>query len=265
MARKSPITETAFSETMSAEAMFDDCFLETSWDQQTRRSWTTLTSFGLQVVIISVLLILPLLKNVALPSGRVLPTPLSWGAPPPAMPPEPPSHTITRPQSNIANTMLIAPGRIPRNIAMIEEAVAPPQVNYTGGVPGGTGVGSRDGIWGSLRASVDSAAPPPPQPPNPSTRHFRPSNILEGSLIRRVQPSYPTLARTAHIQGSVVLSAVISKAGTIENLQVLSGHPMLVAAAVEAVRQWRYRPYILNNEPVEVETQITVNFTLSGN
>jgi periplasmic protein TonB len=89
--------------------------------------------------------------------------------------------------------------------------------------------------------------------------------MLEGSLIRRVQPVYPPLARSARIQGPVVLSALISKSGTIENLHALSGHPMLVPAAIDAVSQWRYRPYILNSEPIEVETQITVNFYLGGN
>jgi protein TonB len=87
----------------------------------------------------------------------------------------------------------------------------------------------------------------------------------EGNLIRRVQPTYPALARSARIQGTVMLQAVISKQGRIENLVVLAGHPMLVPAAIDAVRQWHYRPYILNNEPVEVETQITVNFSLAGN
>ena len=80
-----------------------------------------------------------------------------------------------------------------------------------------------------------------------------------------MQPVYPPLARSARIQGTVVLSAVISKAGTMENLRVVSGHPMLVTAAMEAVSQWRYRPYILNHEPIEVETQIIVSFSLSGN
>jgi protein TonB len=89
--------------------------------------------------------------------------------------------------------------------------------------------------------------------------------MSEGDLIRKVQPTYPPLARAARIQGTVVLQAVISKQGGIENLRVLAGHPMLVPAAIEAVRQWRYRPYILNNDPVEVETQITVNFALAGN
>ena len=88
--------------------------------------------------------------------------------------------------------------------------------------------------------------------------------MMEGNLIRRVQPAYPPLARSARIQGQVVLAAVISKEGMIENLRVLEGHPMLVRAALDAVSQWRYRPYVLNNEPVEVETRITVNFSLSG-
>jgi len=84
-------------------------------------------------------------------------------------------------------------------------------------------------------------------------------------LIRRVEPAYPIMAKTAHIQGPVVLAAVISKTGAIENLRLLSGHPLLVPSAIQAVSQWRYKPYILNNEAVEVETQITVNFVLSAN
>jgi periplasmic protein TonB len=89
--------------------------------------------------------------------------------------------------------------------------------------------------------------------------------MSEGDLIHKILPTYPPLARSARIQGTVVLQAMISKLGTIENLRFLSGHPMLAPAAIEAVRQWRYRPYILNNEPVAVETQITVNFSLAGN
>ena len=100
----------------------------------------------------------------------------------------------------------------------------------------------------------------------PTIAHaIRTSTMLEGNLIRRVEPVYPPLARTARIQGSVVLSALISKDGVMENLHALSGPPMLVPAAISAVSQWRYRPYILNSEPIEVETQITVNFILAGN
>ena len=88
--------------------------------------------------------------------------------------------------------------------------------------------------------------------------------MMEGNLIHRVQPEYPALARQVRIQGLVVLRAMISRDGTIENLQVLSGHPYAGAGALDAVRQWRYRPYVLNGEPVEVETEVKVNFILSG-
>jgi protein TonB len=88
--------------------------------------------------------------------------------------------------------------------------------------------------------------------------------MMEGNLIHRVQPQYPTLARQARVQGVVVLRALITREGKIANLQVISGPPLLVQSAMDAVLQWSYRPYYLNNEPVEVETQVTVNFTLGG-
>jgi protein TonB len=87
---------------------------------------------------------------------------------------------------------------------------------------------------------------------------------MEGNLIHRVQPEYPALAKMTRVQGVVVLHAVISKLGTIEGLEVISGPPALVQASVDAVRQWRYRPYYLNDEPVEVDTQVTLNFVLAG-
>jgi periplasmic protein TonB len=87
---------------------------------------------------------------------------------------------------------------------------------------------------------------------------------MEGSLIHQVHPEYPALAKQARIQGAVLLRAVIDREGKIENLQVVSGHPMLAEAAMKAVEQWRYRPYYLNEQPIEVETLITVHFTLSG-
>jgi protein TonB len=90
------------------------------------------------------------------------------------------------------------------------------------------------------------------------------SGVVSGLLVRKVPPAYPPLARQARIQGVVVLQAQISKEGNIENLTLISGHPMLAPAAIEAVKQWKYRPYLLNGEPVEVDTQVQVNFTLAG-
>jgi protein TonB len=109
---------------------------------------------------------------------------------------------------------------------------------------------------------IATAVPPPPPAVAKPTRVSR---MMDGLLIHRVQPDYPVIAKRAGIQGPVMISALISKEGTIENLRVLSGHPMLTSAAINAVKQWRYRPYILNGDPIEVDTQITVNFFLSAN
>jgi protein TonB len=88
--------------------------------------------------------------------------------------------------------------------------------------------------------------------------------VSQGLLIRKVNPTYPPLARQARISGTVILRAVISKDGSIENLSLVSGHPMLAPAAIDAVKQWKYKPYLLNGEPVEVDTEVQVNFTLAG-
>jgi protein TonB len=92
---------------------------------------------------------------------------------------------------------------------------------------------------------------------------LRVSVMMQGNLLHRVEPEYPVIAKQAGIQGTVVIRAFISREGTIERTQLLGGPPLLAHAALEAVRQWRYRPYYLNDEPVEVETQITVNFVLN--
>lgn len=86
--------------------------------------------------------------------------------------------------------------------------------------------------------------------------------VSTGLLINKVSPSYPQLARQARIQGTVVLQALIDKNGDVRDLSLVSGHPMLAPAAIEAVKQWKYKPYLLEGQPVAVETQIVVNFQL---
>jgi periplasmic protein TonB len=244
--------------------MFAESIVDTSWAQRTQRSWTTLTSFGLQVLALGMLLSLPLLRTVGLPESRVLQPPLSWGAPPPPLRSLPRQHIMRLNQSNLADTVLIAPPSIPHQIRMIDEIELPPQVSYRPkeGVDSGTGDGAGNGVWKAINESLNRVAPPIAAHVD-SRPAFRTSTMLQGSLIRRIEPIYPPLARTARIQGPVVLAAIISKEGMIRQLQVLSGHPMLVRAAVDAVSQWRYRPYVLNGEVIEVETQITVNFKLN--
>lgn len=256
----------AFGKPGSVEqGIFADSLLETSWAQRSRRSWTTLTSFGLEALAIALLLLIPLWKTVGLPSARAIPTPISLGQPMP-LAPRPAAHSgsvsSSGPTINMETRRFVQPGHIPRTTNLDPGDPAPDPIG-TGSVSSGpAGSGLPDGIFNGGGEGPMPVAPPVPKP---VAHTFRTSSILEGSILRRVQPLYPSLARNARIQGSVVLAAVISKSGAIQNLRVLSGHPMLVPAAIDAVSQWRYRPYILNNEPVEVETQITVNFTLGGN
>jgi protein TonB len=264
---KNRMFEDAMSQdTLLEDTIFGDSMLETSWTQRARRSWTTLTSFGVQALVISLLLLLPVLKTVGLPEARTVSTPISLGqSVPEPLTPTPRSGSAVAP-TNSDNARFVAPGRIPRVISMTADDTTP----QTSAEPCNavcdaiaTTIGTTSGP--GIPFSLNGARPVLPTPPPTIARAIRTSSMLEGNLIRRVEPVYPPLARSARIQGSVVLVALISKAGTIDNLHALSGPPMLVPAAVSAVSQWRYRPYILNSEPIEVETQITVNFTLSGN
>jgi protein TonB len=133
----------------------------------------------------------------------------------------------------------------------------------TSGVIGGIGApgGQMGGVIGGIISSTPAAVPKVAAP-----QRIRVSQgVTQGLKIHDVQPQYPQMAKIARVQGPVVLAAVIGKDGTIQGLHVLSSaSPLLNQAALDAVKQWRYKPYILNGEPVEVDTTITVNFTLSG-
>jgi len=167
-------------------------------------------------------------------------------------------------QSDLVNGQLRTPTKIPEKVQMIKEEEAPPPsmsaAGVVGGVPGGVPGGQMGGVIGGIISSTPVAVPKVATP-----QRVRVSQgVSQGLLVRKVQPNYPPLARQARIQGQVVLQAEISKDGSIENLHLISGHPMLAPAAIDAVKQWKYKPYFLNGEPVEVETQITVIFSLSG-
>ncbi len=242
--------------------MFADT-IEASWAERSRRGWSTLTSFAFQGVVAGLLLLIPLMRPEAVPAIRRLMTPISAGRlraePPAAQPRHTPASSVL---SNISNGHLMQPPRIPQTGTQITDDAPPPEAPGAAGlyIPGLGGIGG-PGVIGGTREAAQPVMPALPPPSKP----VRISHMSEGDLIRRVQPIYPPTAIAARIQGEVWLQAVISKEGTIENLHVVKGHPMLVRAAIDAVSQWRYRPYVLNNEPVEVETQITVKFSLGGN
>jgi protein TonB len=246
--------------------MFEDSLLESGGRLKTKRGWTTILSFILQTLLVAILILIPLLYTEALPKQQLM---TFLGAPPPPPPPPPPPaaapvKAVKVVQTDIVNGQLRTPTKIPEKVQMIKEEEAPPPVmasgGVVGGVPGGVPGGQMGGVIGGIISSTPVAVPKVAAP-----QRVRVSQgVTQGLLVHRVQPSYPPLARQARIQGSVVLQAVISKDGSIQNLRLVSGHPMLAPAAIDAVKQWRYKPYILNGEPVEVETQITVNFTLAG-
>jgi periplasmic protein TonB len=240
--------------------MFADSLLDSHWANRSQRGWTTVASFGLQALCVAVVIMLPLFHTEGLPRLHLV----SMGAPigPPPGRRAPTVHNVspTSPHTNLRTGIIIAPQQVPLGIDRGPNPV-PEESGCPACVPGGTGdIASAN----FLPESVGIAPVIVPPPPVPVARSPRVSRMMEGNLIHKVQPAYPPMARAARIQGPVVLRAIISKAGTIENLQVLSGHRLLVPAAIDAVRQWRYRPYNLNWDPVEVETQVTVNFILAG-
>jgi protein TonB len=246
--------------------MFEDSLLESGGRLTTKRGMTTTISFVLQITLVGILVLIPLLYTEALPKQQLM-TFLVAPPPPPPPPPPPaavPQRVVKVVQTDIINGELRTPTKIPKKVEMIKEEESPPPVmsaaGVVGGVPGGVPGGQMGGVIGGIISSTPVAVPKVATP-----QRVRVSQgVSQGLLIHRVQPMYPPLARQARIQGTVVLQAEISKDGSIENLRLISGHPMLAPSAIEAVKQWRYKPYFLNGEPVAVETQITVNFTLAG-
>ena len=240
--------------------MFEDSLLESGGRLKTNRGKTTTIAFFIQVALIGLLVLIPLIFTEALPKQQLM---TFLVAPPPPPPPPPPPAAVVHVrqiQTDIVNGQLRTPTKIPQKIQMIKEDEAPaPSSGVVGGVQGGIPGGSIGGVMGSILGSTMAV----PKIATPQRVRVS-SGVSQGLLVKRVQPPYPPLARQARIAGVVLLQATISKAGDIENLTLISGHPMLTQAAIEAVRQWKYKPYLLNGEPVEVETQIQVNFTLAG-
>jgi protein TonB len=236
--------------------MFEDSLMESGGKIRTNQKYTTAISFVIEAVIVGFLILLPLLITEALPLHQ-LNSFLVAPPPPPPPPPPPAAQPVPKVQkiSEVVNGELRAPSKIPKEIKMIKEEETPPATGVMGGVVGGVPGGQVGGVIGSI---VGSTAAPPKMATPQKLRVS--SGVAEGNLLRKIEPQYPPMAKVAHIQGDVLLAATISKSGVIENLHVVSGHPILAQAAMDAVKQWKYKPYLLNGEPVEVETTVKVTF-----
>ena len=249
--------------------LFEDILLESSGGQRKRRTWATLLSFFLEAILLGVLVLIPLWFTDVLPKQQLL-TFLEAPPPPPPPPPAAPAPTavrVVKVTSDLANGQLRTPTSIPAKVRMIKEDDAPPPDvtgGVVGGVPGGVPGGQLGGVIGGIVSSASTVAAVPTLT-KPTPQRVRVSQgVSKGLVIYRIEPTYPPAARAAHIQGVVVLAAIIDKDGNIQNLQVVSGHPMLAPAAIEAVKQWRYKPFLLSGQPLEVETAVTVTFQLRG-
>lgn len=242
--------------------MFEDALVESSGKLRSQSRLWMLATFALNMSIIAALILLPLLHPAALPRTAMLATLIA--PPPPPAPKTAPVKAVLQARAAAPLSPMVAPARVPHTVNRTTEAPPPDSIL---GMQHGTmtaSTGPAGDLLSSMRAGSPVVIAKAPDKPKDAGPVRVSSGVAAGSLLDRTTPAYPPIAKAAHVSGAVLLHAVISKAGTIESLQVLAGPEMLRASALDAVRQWRYRPYLLNGEPTEVETTITVNFTFGG-
>ena len=255
-----------------------DALIESNPDIRPKKTLFSMTiSILLHSIILMVAIITPLFFTDTLNPQQLVMTYLV--APPPPPPPPPPLATATKvtkapkvqPQEP---GKMVVPVTIPREVALVVDEGPPPEVGATGGVvggvPGGVPGGTLGGVLGGvIGGALPVAAPPPPPPPAPKAEPPKVKTpvrvggrVKSPHILRRIEPSYPLLARNARIQGRVVLEATLTEQGRVADLKLVSGHPLLIQAALDAARQWEYEPTYLNDVAYPVVLYITVNFVL---
>lgn len=242
------------------------------------RLWSTCAGVTGQALIVGCMLLAPLVSPAVLPNLRSYVTSLEAPGPPPAPPPK----GLTTVQPRIAKATrvfckLCAPAAVPDRVEIVNDDFPPPVNDQGGGVIGGDPSGSGKGVTGGMLSGIIGAipAPAPPRPAEKAPEPVKPAaaapirvrqggNVVLAAPIFHPDPIYPQIARTARIEGVVVLEGIVGTDGRIHDLKVKSGHPFLVKAAVDAVLQWRYKPGTLNGDLVEVIAPITVTFRLGA-
>ena len=251
--------------------VFLNALLEMPTTQQTRRSplkW--LGAMAFHIVIVAVLIIVPLYTTGTIRPSEFHETTLVAPPPPLAPPAAPAGHTvalhITRPNAklNYSIQKLTAPTAIPKNVSSSSDNVAQTAPELEG-VPGGVPGEAIGGVLGGLSGRTGTAVPPPPPAPRPVQKLVRVgSGVKPPRQTYSADPVYPPLARETHIRGTVVVDAVIDEHGNVVQARVVSGHPLLMDAALKAVLLWKYEPTTLNGQPVSVELQVQVRFNLNS-
>ena len=237
--------------------LFQDCLVVSGVKSRPRNPWAAVGSVTLLSFLLLALVVVPLFHTDTLPRRETL---TMLFVPPPAA-----ASAVTTfrvPTPTYTSKSISIPIAAHRT-----QETPPPPVDTTGGVAGGIPGGLTGGAPGGVLTEVLNGTHSLPTPvlaktlPTPKRMRIA-SRVAESNLIHDVAPTYPPEAGRARIEGTVVLLAVIAKDGSVQEVRVESGLPVLAQAAIDAVKQWRYKPYLLNGEPIEVASQITINFTL---
>ena len=261
--------------------MLEDCLIESRSTARTRKPATLAISILVHGTLAAALVVIPLFQTPLLPQvAALMPMrpPVALGRSVELVPVSRARSTSPSPVTAESNALTVPP-RFPSEIAIVNESPSDAPVGFVPSSGPGNG-GGRSGLPFGVDIEDGHRAVPPPRPPAPPTpppappaattepvvkAPIRVGSLEPSKLVYSVQPVYPKLASISRTQGSVVLEAVITRDGAVDpkRLKVISGHTLLVPAAVEAVQQWRYRPTVLSGEPVEILATITVNFILN--
>jgi protein TonB len=234
--------------------MFEDATFDSTCSIRTHSHNWMVATFTLNGSILLALVLIPLINPQSLPPMAL---PFHVAVPPAPAQNLPPQPVHSAPIATQApDGHFLAPRTIPTSILMV--AGPEPRIDLSS-----TGMVNEPSVIGGMGSGLHAPALPRVVHPPVAGPLRVSSSVVAGLLIRKTVPNYPPLAKAMHMEGTVALAATISKAGTIENLRVVSGPPVLQLAAVDAVKTWVYRPYLLNGDPVEVETTVDVIFTLA--
>ena len=244
--------------------MFEESLVESTAVIQSRNRWPAMISVATQAALALLIIAVPLLHPEILPMHAPI---LSLTPPPaPKAPqPPPPQHVHAALASTSAPS---APSASPAAPSIIRTLLPTAPVADEPAIPASLGptmmsnpspLGIGDSRGNTLNVTATSTKPPAPAGP----LHIS-AGVTAGLLLAPIVPQYPAIAKAARVEGTVIIHALISRTGSIEQAQVLSGSPMLQNAALEAVKTARYRPYLLNGQPTEVDTTITINFRLGS-
>lgn len=249
-----------------ARLNLSDGLLENNHMKRPKSVLDVFVSVFLHCLVLAAAILIPLYFTSAL---NVHPLEATYliAPPPPAPPPPPaaPARVVTPPRHFFTSKTLYTPRVIPKQIAQANDQPPPHPATASAGVVGSVAGGQTGGVLGGVLGGTGTVQPPPP--PKATAEHgpYRVGGqVRPPKIINEVQPAYPPLARDARVQGDVMIDSVIDKLGDVTKMKLVSGNPLLITAALNAVKQWKYQPTTLNGTPISVEMEVTVHFDLSS-